>query len=308
MKLLLLLSSLDRGGAETHLLTLATSLSRRGHSVTVISSGGALVEALRKETIQHRTLPLHSRSPLAWLGSYFSLRRELSKTHYDLIHAHSRIPAFLVCGLARQKNIPFVTTVHASFRVNRLFRYFSRWGDASIAVSEDLKQYLCENYGCSAERIEVIPNGIDTSHFCPAPNELPFRARRLLFVSRLDEDCSEVAFLLCRLAPKLKKDFPDLEIAVGGGGSSLSQLRTLVEKINAEEKQPFFFLLGHLSDVREEYRRAHTVIGVSRVALEAMACGTPVILAGNEGFGGLLFQTKSDKPRQAIFVAGGMKK
>lgn len=308
MNLLLLLSSLERGGAETHLLTLATALSRRGHSITVVSSGGALVEELRKENIEHRTLPLHSRSPIAWLRSYLGLWRELSKTHYDLIHAHSRIPAFVVCGLAKRKKIPFVTTVHAKFRVNPLFQRFSRWGDISIAVSEDLKQYLCESYGCSSERIEVIPNGIDTSHFSPASNDSFIPARRLLFVSRLDEDCSEVAFLLCRLAPKLKKLFPDLQIAVGGGGSKLPQLRTLAEKINREEKQPFLFLLGHLPDVREEYCHAHTVIGVSRVALEAISCGAPVILAGNEGFGGLLFPNKLAQAKASNFCCRGNKK
>ncbi|MBQ2999975.1 MAG: glycosyltransferase, partial [Clostridia bacterium] len=211
MKFLLLLSSLDRGGAETHLVTLATALSRRGHSVTVISSGGSLVDALDKENIEHRALPLHSRSPLAWLHCYVSLRRELSKRRYDLIHAHSRIPAFLISGLAKSKKIPFVTTVHASFRVTPLFRRFSRWGDISIAVSEDLKQYLCENYDCSAERIEVIPNGIDTSYFSPASNEPCLPTRRLLYVSRLDEDCSAVAFLLCRHAQKLKEKFLDLQ-------------------------------------------------------------------------------------------------
>ena len=306
MKILLLLSSLDRGGAETHLLTLATALSRRGHSVTVISSGGALVDTLCKKNIEHKALPLHSRSPFSWLRSYLALRRELGKTPYDLIHAHSRIPAFLVCGLARKKNIPFVTTVHANFCVNPLLRRFSRWGDFSIAVSEDLKQYLCENYGCSAERIEVIPNGVDTLHFSPIPNKPS--VRRILYVSRLDEDCSEVAFLLCHLAPKLKKLFPDLQIAVAGGGSALPQLRHLAEKINSQKKNPFLFLLGHLSDVREEYRHAHTVIGVSRVALEAMACGVPVILAGNEGFGGFLLPNRLGEAQASNFCCRGNEK
>jgi len=288
MKLLLLLSSLDRGGAETHLITLAASLARRGHSVTVVSSGGALVEELRREEIDHRALPLDSRAPWKLLRSYVSLKQLLRREDYDLVHAHSRIPAFLVSSSARRKNIPLVTTVHARFRVNRLFRRYSRWGDRSIAVSEDLKQYLCENYACSAERIEVIPNGIDSVRFSPDPNTAPVSVHRLLYVSRLDEDCSAVAFLLCRLAPLLKKNFPDLQIVLAGGGSALPHLCALAEKINRQATSPVLFLPGHLSDVRDEYRRSHTVIGVSRVAIEAMACGVPVILAGNEGFGGLV--------------------
>lgn len=305
MKLLLLLSSLDRGGAETHLCTLATSLARRGISVTVVSSGGELAEQLLREGIVHRTLPLHSRSPLAWTRSYFALRKMLQASRYDLIHAHSRIPAFLICSLARRKNIPLITTVHASFRVNRLLRRFSRWGDYSIAVSEDLKQYLCENYTCSAERIEVIPNGIDTAHFCPDPKKSRRLSHRLLFVSRLDEDCSEVAFHLCRLAPKLKECFHDLQIVLVGGGSALPRLRALSEQMNRGKEVPLIVLKGHLSDVRNEYRCAHTVLGVSRVALEAMSCGTPVILAGNEGFGGFILSKDLPNASASNFCCRG---
>ncbi len=305
MKILLLLSSLDRGGAETHLITLASSLARRGHSVTVVSSGGGMVEELVREDIEHRALPLDSRAPWNLLRSYFSLKQMLHREGYDLIHAHSRIPAFLVCAPARRKNIPFVTTVHASFRVNRFFRRYSRWGDTAIAVSEDLKQYLCENYSCSAERIEVIPNGIDTVHFSPSPSKSPVTAHRLLYVSRLDEDCSEVAFLLCRLASPLKEKFSDLQIVLAGGGSALPRLRALAEKINGKETSPFVFLPGHLSDVRDEYRKSHTVIGVSRVAIEAMACGAPVILAGNEGFGGLLLPSNLGQANASNFCCRG---
>ena len=301
MNLLLLLSSLDRGGAETHVLALATSLTRRGHSVTVLSSGGSLVEDLLQANVEHRTLPLHSRSPLALLRSHWGLKKILSERRYDLIHAHSRIPAFLVSATARRRKIPMITTVHASFRVNALLRHFSRWGDYSIAVSEDLRQYLSEKYRCSSERIEVIPNGIDTSHFCPAPEATLFAPHRLLYLSRLDEDCSEVAFLLCRLAETLKKRYPDFELVLGGGGSAMPRLRILAEKINARASSPFVFLTGHLWDVRAEYWRAHTVIGVSRVALEAMACGIPVILAGNEGFGGFLLPSNLEEAKASNF-------
>lgn len=308
MKILLLLSSLDRGGAETHLLSLATSLTRGGHSITVISSGGSLVESLRREGIDHQILPLHSHSPLAWIRSYYSLKRMLRRTRYDIIHAHSRIPALLVCRLARKNQISFLTTVHAFFRVNRWFRRYSRWGEYSIAVSEDLKQYLCENYDCSSERIAVIPNGIDTTHFSPDPNAPSFVSHRLLYVSRLDEDCAEVAFLLCRLAPKLKERFPDLQIVFVGGGSALDSLQQLAKNINAAEQPPLLLFRGYLSDVRDEYRRAQAVLGVSRVALEAMACGVPVILAGNEGFGGLLRPPAFECASSTNFCCRGQKK
>lgn len=288
MNLLFLISSLHRGGAETHLVSLASSLAKQGHSITVISSGGELAELLISQNVLHKKLPLHSKHPFSLLWSYFSLQRMLQANDYDLIHAHARIPAFLISRLAKKKRIPLITTVHARFRTPPLLRRFSRWGNYSIAVSEDLRQYLCENYALCSQRIEMIPNGIDTEHFHPTSRRTQNSCKRLVYLSRLDKDCAKVAFLLCRIAPALRSHNPDLEIVIGGGGTAFSEIRTLAQKINQNYEKPLILLSGYLSDPRELYVSADAVIGVSRVALEAAACEVPVILAGNEGFLGIL--------------------
>ena len=303
MTLLLLISSLEQGGAETHLLALVSELTKRGHAVTVISSGGGLADELIAQGIAHQTLPLHSRSPLALLRSFFSLRHLLRTKKFDLIHAHSRIPAFLIARTAKQKNIPMITTVHAKFRTTPLLRRYSRWGDYSIAVSEDLKQYLCENYPLSAERIRVIFNGIDTKRFTPSPKN--HQVMRLVALSRLDEDCSLIATLLCRLAPVLHQRFPSLQIILGGGGSALPELRRLVHRVNQAYDEPIVFLTGSVSQPSELLSSADAVVGVSRVALEAMACRVPVILAGNEGFLGVFYPELFEEASATNFCARG---
>ncbi|MBO5938787.1 MAG: glycosyltransferase [Clostridia bacterium] len=307
MTLLFLTSSLDRGGAETHLFSLVTELARRGHSITVLSSGGAMAERLASLGIDHQTLPLHSRSPFALLYSYRFIKRMLRRKQYNLIHAHARIPAFLVARTARRKSIPMITTVHAKFRTTPLLRRCSRWGNYSIAVSEDLKQYLCEHYSLSSERISVIPNGIDTAHFHPSPPKETTERTRLVYLSRLDDDCSEIAFLLCKLAPRIRSHHCDLEIVLGGGGTSLPKLQRLAEQINSSYEKPLIVLLGHLDDPRPLFWEADCVIGASRVALEAMACGVPVILAGNEGFLGLLTPSLLSNAAATNFCCRGAK-
>ena len=243
---------------------------------------------LHENSIRHQRLPLHSRNPRNLLVSYFAIKKLLRTESFDLIHAHARIPAVLISHIAKKQGIPLVTTVHAQFRTTPLLRRFSRWGDFSIAVSEDLRQYLCEQYALSSARIEVIPNGIDASHFVPTNETHAFKPRRIVFVSRLDKDCSKVAFLLCQIAPVLRKKFPNLEIVLGGGGDCLPELRRLAERINQAYETPLLLLPGHLSDPRELYLSAECVVGVSRVAMEAALCELPVLLAGNEGFLGLL--------------------
>lgn len=282
MNLLLLTAALECGGAETHVVTLARALKQRGHTVTVASSGGSLADGLEKEGIAHHTVPLHS--CLHLLSARRELKRLLRQQDFTLIHTHSRIAAFAVFPLARKKRIPLVTTVHAQFRVTPLFRRLSRWGTHTIAVSEDLKQYLCAGYGISPDCVTVIPNGIEAPPTVPTPSaDKP----RLIFCSRLDPDCSEGAFALCAIAPRLRKSIPDLEILLIGGGAMYSTLQRSAEEINHAMGALAIRCVGAHPSPMDLFPTAQGVVGVSRVALEAMATGTPVILAGNEGFLGL---------------------
>ena len=74
MKILLAIGSLEVGGAETHLVSLARGLARSGDRVTVVSSGGSMVRELTASGILHVTVPLHRRTPDGLILSYFRLR------------------------------------------------------------------------------------------------------------------------------------------------------------------------------------------------------------------------------------------
>ena len=65
MNVLMLIATLDSGGAETHVIDLASALVRHGHSVTVVSEGGRLVKTLGKNGISHITLPLGKKNALS---------------------------------------------------------------------------------------------------------------------------------------------------------------------------------------------------------------------------------------------------
>ena len=280
--MLLLTDRLDIGGAETHILTLACALRTRGIDVSVASSGGRIAQRLQEEGIPHHTLP-DCRSH--HFVRYLLTLRRLCRTHrFSLLHAHARMPALAAHIIAKRYALPTVVTVHAQFRSDHIRRRLSRWGVQTIAVSEDLKQYLCEAYGIFSDHIHVIPNGIQPqSPLSPPDEDKP----RLVFCSRLDNDCAAVAFLLCEIAKPLKNRFPSLEILFIGGGNALPVLRRKVDAINAAFPTPFLFCLGASDDPIRHLRASDVFIGVSRAAMEAMSVGVPVILAGNEGFGGV---------------------
>ena len=286
MRILLITAEMDRGGAETHIFCLARELVRMGDRVYVVSSGGRLAEELRKVGAEHITLSADRYSLLSVLRGRRILRRIIKDKKIDLIHAHARISAFLSYSVARELDIPFITTAHARFSSSWLYRHLSRWGRPTIAVSEDLGQYLRDNYRIDGENIRVIYNGIDTSVFYP--DSRADVKKRIVFMSRLDRDCSYAAYLLCNIGKRLLERFPDLEIVICGGGEELQELRRRGAEISRQVGQDFISVVGHVENTAEMLRTARVFVGVSRAALEAMGCGVPTILCGNEGAFGLV--------------------
>ena len=148
MKILMLTSSLRSGGAETHICELARALAARGHEVLVASSGGDMVSELTRHRISHIRLPLNSKRPFGILISAVRLKKLVSTGGFDAVHLHSRTAAFIFrLSMLGEYAPPTVSTVHAHFKTDLILKRLSFWGNAAIAVSDDLKYYLSKEYG-----------------------------------------------------------------------------------------------------------------------------------------------------------------
>ncbi len=304
MKILMLIDKMERGGAETHVLTLASSLVLRGHSVCIASNGGALTEEVLASGIAHEKMPLGSLSPNDMISCRRRLKKMLRSGGFDIVHSHARLASTLVSDIARRYDVCFVSTVHARFRLTRLRRRFSRWGQRTVAVSEDLKQYLVEEYGVPPENITVIPNGVDEKRFYPIRKNIN-RCTRIGFLSRLDGDCSLGAHLLCDIAPRLCRLEPDIEIIIGGAGEALSALSAHSASANDEIGRECVRCIGMINDVPEFMQKCDIFVGVSRAAIEAGLCSVPVILCGDEGFFGVLDEDNFNRALASNFCARG---
>ena len=301
LKILLLTDRLSIGGAETHIVSLYRSLTDLGHSVTVVSSGGELSFGVR-----HVKIDLSSRSPIKLICGYFALSSLVSKEKFDLIHAHARLPALVAFFIAKKNKIPLVTTVHAHFKVDWLRRKLSVWGFRSIAVSEDLRFYLSQNYSVCSENITVIENGIDFDCYQKAEPCVSLSSRfRLLFLSRLDGDCSLSAEILCELAPRLFERYGNVEIIIGGGGECFKRIKERADFANALIGKNVVSAVGEVKDVPSFLLSGDAFVGVSRAALEAVATSIPVIVAGNEGFLGRLTMNNFSYALATNFCARG---
>lgn len=312
MRILMLTERMDRGGAETHILTLARELVRRGHALSVASEGGSLVSELEAIGVRHIRLPLASLLPHAMIYCRARLRRLLRSGKFDVVHSHSRLASLLCEDIAKKYAVGFFVTAHARFSTSFLRRRFSRWGDAPIAVSEDLRQYLCECYGVLPCRVRVIPNGVDDAHFCPTKQIKQTEqikneeiGRKILFLSRLDADCSQGAYLLCGIAPRLYRKYPDFRICIGGGGTQLVPLRALAEAVNERVGARLIECVGDVRDSADFFSGGDIFVGVSRAAIEAGMCGLSILLCGNEGYFGRLCAQNAEEALLSNFSARG---
>lgn len=171
MKVLHLLPSLSSGGVEQVVLELCQGLQERGIENCVISAGGAMVPSIAATGAQHIQRPIGKKTPRSLYEAHW-LHRFLQREKFDILHLHSRVPAWVgylaVKGLSAEHRPALITSFHGFHSVNAYSAIMAK-GDQVIAVSECMKQHIVENYNfCPEENIHVIPNSVDTEQFNPS--------------------------------------------------------------------------------------------------------------------------------------------
>ena len=305
LKVLQLLPALDSGGVERGTLEIARALVSAGHESVVLSKGGRLVEQLQREGSRHIARDLGRKSPTTFL-QYRALRRLFEQERFDIIHARSRLPAW-VAWLAR-RGMPahtrphFVTTVHGMHSVSRYSAIMCA-GERVIAVSDTVRDYICTHYPPSRwphltdDRITVIPRGIDPTEFPrdykPSDEwlarfhaEFPQIGQRkvLTLPGRLTRLKGHHDFIT--LVGKLVAEGRDVVGLIVGGEDPkrpgyAREIRARVLAAGLTERIVF---TGHRSDMREIYAISDCVLSLSstpesfgRTVLEPLARGRPVV-------------------------------
>ncbi|MBW8810317.1 MAG: glycosyltransferase [Lysobacter sp.] len=171
-----LLPALESGGVERSTLEIADALVRAGHRAIVVSAGGRLVPQLLASGAEHIELSIGRKSPSTLLH-VFALRRLWAQLGVDLVHARSRLPAWI--GLMAWRGLPesarphWVTTVHGLNSPSRYSAVMTR-GERVICVSNTVRDYVLQHYpDTDADTLRVIPRGIDPAAFARAPSPDP---------------------------------------------------------------------------------------------------------------------------------------
>lgn len=162
-----LLPALESGGVERSTIEIAQALSRAGHRALVVSAGGRLVPELEAAGGTHFTLAIGRKSPFV-LRQVFALRRLIERQRPDVVHARSRLPAWIAQFALRGLRGPrpaVVTTVHGLNSVSAYSAILTR-GERVVCVSETVLRHVLANYPeTDPQALRVIERGIDPDAF-----------------------------------------------------------------------------------------------------------------------------------------------
>ncbi|QSO45436.1 glycosyltransferase family 4 protein [Alicyclobacillus mengziensis] len=164
-----------------------------------------------------------------------------------------------------------------------------RASDQFIVLSHAFKDVLVDNYDVPADRVHVIPGGVDVRRFCPGDDEgrvrqelnLPQDKTILVSVRRLAHRMG--LDRLIHAVSTLRHDFPKLLLVIIGTGGLERELRALVTELGVEAH---VYFAGRVSDedLPKYYQAADLSVvpsvafeGFGLITTESLACGTPVV-------------------------------
>lgn len=305
----------DTGGMNVYVRELAHELGKQGHLVDVytrvhdpkdpqiidIGPNARLIHLKAGELEDSHKLVVY-----AYLPDFACNLEDFRKDNdlrYDLIYSHYWLSGWTGRLLQRWWKVPHITMFHTLGAVKNALgigedepelrieveKCLARDCHRIIASTEREKEQLISCYGATPSRIGVVPCGVNLDLFQPmgrvdARQSLGLDGSKvILFVGRI-EPLKGLDSLL--RAMTYLKDTPNVKLMIIGGdarsGEELERLRGLCRELRIEdtvtfmelvkqERLPYFYSAADVCVIPSYYE------SFGMVALESLACGTPVV-------------------------------
>lgn len=172
MNILQVVPALSAGGVERTALEIAGALTEAGHHAHVASAGGRLESELQAAGGIFHCAPLETKNPIKMRRNTKTLIKIILAHNIDIVHARSRAPAWSAHAAAKACGVPYVTTYHGIYNANsglkRCYNSIMARGEIVIANSQFTADHIMSEHGLNADKIRVIPRGVDMKRFDPA--------------------------------------------------------------------------------------------------------------------------------------------
>lgn len=305
----------EAGGMNVYVREIAIALGERGYAVDVFTRRAsddapetqpigpnarvinvtAGVAALDKKDIGDH-LEEFERNLIAFV--------EAEDLTYSLVHSHYWLSGVVGLRLAERWNVPHVAMFHTLGEVKNRARItehesppriagereIATRADRIVVASDHERHLLTALYGAPNARITVVPCGVDLDLFTPIEKEVARRKlgladgeRIILFVGRIEP--LKGIDILISAAAQLHDDENFRVLIVGGDGraeAEVAQLRAHAERLDVDHHISFVGAVAH-DELPLYYNAADVCVVPSyyesfgMVAVESMACGTPVV-------------------------------
>ncbi len=285
---------------EAHLITSGT-----GEQYERIDLGGSVF--VHRMPIGKDALKLHSQSMRdilwyswrAWRFSRTFIERENQKQPFDITLAFFTVPCgFLAYLIERRFGIPFVVSLRGAdvpgfSEKYDTFYLFAKplvrflWRRARAVVPNSVGIRALAHKTSPEQPMQIIENGVDTATFSPANEAQVSTPIVFLSTSRLTPR-KGIHFLIEAFALALKETEIPLELRLIGEGEQKPLLEARVTELGISDRVVFLGRIAH-EKLTEHYRQAHVFVlpskneGMSNSALEALACGLPLMVSGTGG-------------------------
>jgi len=281
------------------------------HLVTPRWSGGESLERVGQAMV-HRVEPPITEGDFYTGAWQTNLRLEEYARHlwqearpFDLIHVHDWLVAFVGAACKRSFQVPLLSTIHATERGRgrgylgsdqaRAIHHMEWWLTYEswrvIACSEYMREEIAGYFQCPRDKIDVVPNGVETAHFdwLEGQDLTHFRNMYALPFEQIVFSVGRVVLekglhVLVRAMPLILAQQPQAKLVIAGKGPELESLRSLAWSLGVGEKTLF---TGFIADDDRDrlFKIADCAVFPSLyepfgiVALEAMAARCPVVVS-----------------------------
>lgn len=282
MKILQILPELNVGGVETGTVDFARYLVQHGHHSIVVSNGGKLVDQLIKEGTHHYTLPVHKKSLFAMIASYRKLVEILLREKVDVVHARSRVPAWVAYFASRRAKTPFITTCHGYYS-SHPFSKVMGLSKLVIVISEVIGRHMVHDFKVPSENIRLIPRSVDLARF-NVPRRTDKSNPVIAIVGRISPIKGHDYFLKAMVKVVRSKPFCKIWV-IGDAPVSRPEYRQELEVLSRRlGLRNHVEFLGNRPDIPQLLAQVDVLVmatvtqeAFGRVIIEAQAAGVPVV-------------------------------